>query len=317
MSLKRWVIGSGEVACFRDEREFREMSQDQAVLLMSEGRPTLAWNCWVPASLWAPVRGTARLGGRDLRLDLAADEVYVAEHGSRLSVQAPNSQTASLLGVLLPPDRVRMIARRELGKVLDEPLLFPTVIRHDPALQIPLLRLAHSVLRDNDEAHNGDALLDELIVQVVRRQGELDAFIERCPGRSPRYRRQVFMRLTRARNHIELAIGADASLNTLAEVAKMSPTHFLRLYRDVFGQTPHRHVVHTRLLAARELLMRTERGVADICRTLGFENRCAFARVFKQHFGLAPTAMRAQGQSRRSASITVAAPPSSSIASSI
>ena len=75
-------------------------------------------------------------------------------------------------------------------------------------------------------------------------------------------------------------------------MAKLSPTHFLRLYRDVFGQTPHKHVIETRLDAARELLLTSTLGVSDICRSLGFENRCAFARVFKQHFGLAPSEMR-------------------------
>ena len=86
MKLRRWIVGAGEVASFRDEADYREYAQGDAVVLLSEGRPALAWNCWVPGSVWMPVRGQARLFGRDLRLTLATDQLLVAEQGNRLFV---------------------------------------------------------------------------------------------------------------------------------------------------------------------------------------------------------------------------------------
>jgi AraC family transcriptional regulator len=297
MSVKRWVMGAGEVATLRDEADFRAVAQDQALLLLSEGRPSLVWNSWCPISLWTAVQGTGRLGGRDLRLELASDDVFVAEHGSRLTFQASGVQGASLLALFLPPEQVRRVARRELGLVLDDPLVFPALHRHQPALALPLLRLAQAALREGGNGAGVSAALDEIIVGLLKSQAPLEALVSRCPGRSPRYRRQVLTRLLRARDHIDHVAGADCSLGRLAEVARMSPTHFLRLYRDVFGQTPHKDVVATRLAAARDLLLRSSLGVSEICRTLSFENRCAFARVFKQFYGVSPTAMRAQAQS--------------------
>ena len=123
----------------------------------------------------------------------------------------------------------------------------------------------------------------------------------------------MFTRLLRARDYIEHAAAPTARSRRLAEVARMSPTHFLRLYRDVFGQTPHKDVVATRLDAARDLLLRSSLGVSDICRTLSFENRCAFARVFKQFYGVSPTAMRMQAQSAEHAVVAMPAPETTEV----
>jgi AraC family transcriptional regulator len=300
-------VSSGEVASFRDEADYREFAMGDVVVLLAEGRPALSWNCWVPPSIWMPLRGAARLCGRDLRIGLAADEMFVCEQNNRLTVQAAGTD-ASLVGVLLPPERIRAVARRELGTTPADPLLFPGVIRSEPALGIPLLRLAHAALR-GDDPDGGARAADELTVELLRRQSAVQPMVDRCPGRSPRYRRQLFLRLTRVRNHIELGGGSDSSLARLADIAKLSPTHFLRVYRDVFGQTPHRHVVATRLAAARDLLLRTQMGVTELCRTLGFENRCAFARVFKQHYGVAPTRLRALAATAQRAAAPVAVAP--------
>lgn len=292
MSLQHWSLVGGQILNLRDEAEWRERSRDRIVLATSEGRATLGWNSWMPASIWCAVRGRMRIAGRDLLSECGADDVLVAEHGTRLTVQPAGAGEATLVGLLLPAERIQEAARRQLGRPLDEPLLFPMLVRHDAALNLRLLNLAHAALRRPGGEPPAERLAEELIEHLVRRQAAFDAYVERCPGRSARYRRQVFSRLLRARNYIETTVAANSPLGRLAEVAKLSPTHFLRLYRDVFGQTPHKHVIETRLDAARELLLTSTLGVSDICRSLGFENRCAFARVFKQHFGLAPSEMR-------------------------
>jgi AraC family transcriptional regulator len=304
MGIKCWVIGHGDVGHFRDEAEYRAFAQGKPVLMLAEGRHNLAWNCWVPPSLWTPIRGNARVVGRELRAEIEPNAVFLAEQGSRVTVQAVAASAAGLVGLLLPPELIRAEALRR-GVPVEEPALFPAIVKADPALQVPLVRLASLTAPGADSSATADALVAEIVEQIVRRHAELAPWVERCPGRSPRYRRQVLLRLLRARNHIEHATGEDASLKRLAEIAKMSPTHFLRLYRDVFGQTPHKHVVQSRLAAARELLLHGELGVSAVYRALGFENRCAFSRVFKQHFGVPPTAMRARARQmpRRHASL--------------
>lgn len=292
MSIPLWSFGSGHLPLsLRDDADWRERARDQVIVAAAEGRGALTWSSYVPASFCCPIRGRARIAGRDLTAEVGAGEIYVAEPGSRLTVQPAGTADASLLGVLLPAGLVADIAR-SLGLAGEEPMLFPALVRSDAALNVPLLHLAHLALRRVDDCNLADRLVHELVTALLRRQSEYEPLIGRCPGRSMRYRRQLFVRLLRAKNYIESSVTLDATLARLAEVAKLSPTHFLRLYRDVFGQTPHKHVTQTRLVAARELLSSSELGVSEVCRTLGFENRCAFARVFKQHFGTTPSSVR-------------------------
>jgi AraC family transcriptional regulator len=162
--------------------------------------------------------------------------------------------------------------------------------------------VAQAALRD-DEPLAALRTVDELIAMLLRAQAGHDAAIERCPGRSPRHRRQLYLRLLRVHNHIDTGAsrGAEGTLARLADIAKLAPTHFLRVYRDVFGHTPHRHVMAARMEGAHAMLLSTSLGVTQVCRALGFENRCAFARSFKRHYGVAPTGLR-DGMRARTAS---------------
>lgn len=121
---------------------------------------------------------------------------------------------------------------------------------------------------------------------------QTDQQMARCPGRSERHRRQLFIRLLRARLAIELQRGVDCGLARLAGIANLSPTHFLRVYRRVFGQTPHEYLVHVRLAEAHRRLLGSDQSIGEISRALGF-NRCAFTRAFRAYHGTSPRALRA------------------------
>jgi AraC family transcriptional regulator len=307
MKLKRWVTGFGETLAFRDQAEFEAASGADAIVALAEARPALAWNCWVPASLWTVARGSARVQGRNVRGVLGPDDVFVAEHGSRITIQSASADT-SMLGLLLPRTCLERVARTLNADAEAHTLVLPDLRRGDGELAVALMRLAHGALRGADDG--AGERIEALLQDVLARQRPLDALLPRCPGRSYRYRRQVLLRLLRVRRHIEHAAAGNLNLAQLAEVATMSPTHFLRLYRDVFGETPHRHVVRSRLAAARDMLLTSSLGIAEVCRTLGFENRCAFARMFKQHYGVSPSRMRElAGAPVRAARSTVANGP--------
>jgi AraC family transcriptional regulator len=293
-AIKRWVLGSGDFVGFRDEAEFERQAQNQVLAVLGDSRNTVAWNSWLPSSIWISLRGGARITAHDQRIELGPDDIYVAEHGCRLTVHALGPGSGTVLGLLLPAQAVRSEYQRLRGSVAEEPLLFPAVLRNEASLQLPLLRLAQAASNGSVERVDGGTLVSDLLNQILLRQSASDALVARCPGRSARYRRQLLLRLIRARNHIDAWQGQDAALARLAAIARLSPTHFLRLFQTVFGQTPHKYVVQVRLAAARTLLSRSELSVSDVCRTLGFENRCAFARVFRQHFGETPSQVRRQ-----------------------
>jgi AraC-like DNA-binding protein len=81
----------------------------------------------------------------------------------------------------------------------------------------------------------------------------------------------------------------------LAAVASVSEAHFIRTFRDTFGETPHRYLQRRRVERAMFLLRETERNITDICLDVGFSSLGTFSRTFREIVGETPTGYRARG----------------------
>ena len=81
-------------------------------------------------------------------------------------------------------------------------------------------------------------------------------------------------------------------LAEMAQIAFLSPHHFLRSFKLAFGVTPHQYIISLRLDAARHSLITCERTVSEICSEVGFESLGSFSWLFKKHYGLSPDQYR-------------------------
>ncbi|MFT4231803.1 MAG: AraC family transcriptional regulator, partial [Leucobacter sp.] len=61
-------------------------------------------------------------------------------------------------------------------------------------------------------------------------------------------------RLLRARDAMDRAYAAPLDVRAVAAVAHISPAHFSRTFREVFGESPHRHLQRRRVERAMFLL---------------------------------------------------------------
>jgi AraC-like DNA-binding protein len=87
---------------------------------------------------------------------------------------------------------------------------------------------------------------------------------------------------------------ADAlSVGDMARAAHLSPAHFSREFRRVFGESPHQYLLTRRLERAAALLRTTDWSVADVCMAVGLTSVGSFTTSFGRMFGKAPTAYRA------------------------
>lgn len=120
---------------------------------------------------------------------------------------------------------------------------------------------------------------------------KLEKGVALCPGRSLAHRRALYARLLAARNEIATRFDV-ACLDRLAAIADLSPFHFLRVFRRVFGETPHDMTRRCRLEHARALLADGVMSVAEVASSIGMRNRCAFSRLFREWFGVPPSAVR-------------------------
>ena len=84
----------------------------------------------------------------------------------------------------------------------------------------------------------------------------------------------------------------DITLDDLAEHVGLTPTSLSRLYRQKTGETISNHVIDTRLGHAVRDLVNTDRNIADICFSCGFNNLSNFNRIFKSRHGMSPKEFR-------------------------
>ena len=101
-------------------------------------------------------------------------------------------------------------------------------------------------------------------------------------------------RLLRARDAMDRDFAEPLDVPGLARVALMSPAHFSRSFREVFGETPHRYLQRRRIERAMALLRETDRSVTDIAIAVGFDSLGTFSRTFHKVVGLPPSRYRAR-----------------------
>lgn len=95
--------------------------------------------------------------------------------------------------------------------------------------------------------------------------------------------------VTRVIAYIREHLGDPLTVADLSEVVSMSPSAFTTLFGEVTGTSPYQFVKETRLLRARELLVKGDT-VSSISHTVGYASASHFINEFRRRFGLPPRA---------------------------
>src|SRR5438105_10574880 len=97
---------------------------------------------------------------------------------------------------------------------------------------------------------------------------------------------------------MDRAYAEPLAVRSVAAVAHVSPAHFIRSFRAVFGETPHRYLQRRRVERSMFLLRETQRSVTDICLDVGFSSLGTFSRTFRDIVGESPSEYRRLAASR-------------------
>lgn len=84
----------------------------------------------------------------------------------------------------------------------------------------------------------------------------------------------------------------EIDFETAACQAELSPFHFLRLFGQVLGVTPHQYLVRSRLRRAARLLADDDRPITDVAGDVGFNDLSNFVRTFHRAAGISPRHFR-------------------------
>ncbi|MFZ1153666.1 MAG: DJ-1/PfpI family protein [Solirubrobacteraceae bacterium] len=140
------------------------------------------------------------------------------------------------------------------------------------------------------------------LVLFLRRPGNQAQFSATLAAQEP-----VRGPLREVRRHIVESVAGDLSVDSLAELANMSPRHFARSFRAETGVTPARYVESVRLEAARRALEDSAESVAVVASACGFGTAETMRRAFLRALGVGPAEYRRRFHPAGSASEATAA----------
>jgi AraC family transcriptional regulator len=95
-------------------------------------------------------------------------------------------------------------------------------------------------------------------------------------------------RLQRAIDFIHAHLADNLSLAEIAAVEYLSPYYFLRLFKQIYGISPHQYIIQQRVRRAAELLEHTRMTVQEVALAVGFHNHSHLIRHFKRLTGRTP-----------------------------
>ncbi|WP_158839064.1 AraC family transcriptional regulator [Streptomyces sp. NRRL S-1022] len=95
------------------------------------------------------------------------------------------------------------------------------------------------------------------------------------------------------RDFVRAHLAGAITLDDLASQLSLSRFHFLRLFKQTTGVTPHQYVTQQRMEAAKYWLRTRRDSVASIGHMCGYTTAAHFSRAFRKHVGVSPSQYRA------------------------
>jgi len=100
----------------------------------------------------------------------------------------------------------------------------------------------------------------------------------------------LYRRIVQAKIFIDAHFREKIDLDDVADEASFSRFHFIRLFRQAYGNTPHQYMIQLRMREAERLLSNADVRIQDICLEVGFESVGTFTTQFTKVFGKTPKA---------------------------
>jgi len=171
----------------------------------------------------------------------------------------------------------------------------PAIWRAGGVPPLPELMVLGELAQSSAEGAS-DVGLDEVGLTFAARFADLVA--GRAPKRSEAGARD-------RRRAVEAALWIDENshepldLESTARAVGLSAFHFLRLFANVLGVTPHQYLVRSRLRHAARLLADHDVPVTDVAYDVGFGDLSNFVRTFHRAAGVSPRAFRQAAKGER------------------
>lgn len=247
-------------------------------LLDAQGRAGVAW---------LVLRGRIDVEAAEGSFALGAREWIALDRDS--TPQAQLQPGAAVLAVSVSAQRLASL-RAERAR----PVMFLDRGRLSPGQRLRAWRLwrALETAAPLRGAEGAAGTVDDLLGLLHAVQDDLAGKVARCPGHSIARKRQVFLRMQRARLCLEGHAGGALRVAELARRSNFSPWYFTKVFQATYGIGPLQLAGQLRLEHACRLLADTRLPVTEVSLACGFDNPCSFSRAFRARHGITASEYR-------------------------
>jgi AraC-like DNA-binding protein len=102
----------------------------------------------------------------------------------------------------------------------------------------------------------------------------------------------LYKKIVGAKQFLDKSYHDDINLDILVNEVNISKYHFIRLFKNTYGVTPHKYLTEKRLKIAKIELENTKESVSDICFKVGFNSVSSFCNLFKRVTSQTPLEFR-------------------------
>jgi AraC family transcriptional regulator len=131
--------------------------------------------------------------------------------------------------------------------------------------------------------------LQLLAQEVCNIQLQLNTKLVRIERIKKSTKSEIFHRIEKAKNFIELNFKDEINLDLIAENSALTKFDLIRYFKQIYQQTPYQYLMHLRLLRAKELIFENKYALETIALKLNFADLPSFSKAFKNHFGVSPS----------------------------
>jgi AraC family transcriptional regulator len=208
-----------------------------------------------------------------------------------------NGHKAELVLVPAGHDYVDLLERRSLARLacfyfdptalpLDAEAAVAPLFFEDADLRKMALKLTDAVELEGGNQHYREALGIVLAYELARLAHRARRCAQKFRGGLAGWQQQAVT------THIDQHLAERISLASLAALARLSPFHFARAFKQSFGIPPHRYHTHRRIAHAKALLADSGTSATEIGMAVGFSSASSFTMTFRKATGMTPTDYR-------------------------
>jgi AraC-like DNA-binding protein len=238
----------------------------------------------------------------------ANDRSYlILNHGQPYTISIESDQPVESFCLFFAPgfaEAVRYSLATATDRILLEPqatsmsplAFFERTYPHDALLSPALFQLRSALAHYEPEPSWLSEQFHGLMQRLLQVHTNVCKEVDALPAARAATREELYRRLHYARDYAAALFATPITLNDMADVAALSPNHLLRMFKQVFHQTPYQYITTKRLEYAQNLLIHSEQSVTDICFAVGFESLGAFSWLFRRRVGVSPSTYRRQNR---------------------